>query len=47
MYLSNIKDDGSILLEKQLREYLHSEMFEQDNKVDPKAIAEIFYKEEN
>lgn len=46
MYLSNLKDEGSILLEKQLREYLYSETFEQDNKIDPKSIAEVFYKEE-
>lgn len=46
MYLSNIKDEDNILLEKQLREYLYGEIFEQDNKVEPKSIADIFYKEE-
>lgn len=47
MYLSNVSSEDNILLEKQLREYLYGDTFEQDNKVEPKAIADIFYKEEN
>lgn len=44
MYLSNIEDPSTLLTQKGFASFLQQEQFEQDNGVDPKAIAALFTK---
>ena len=44
MYLSNIKDSDTIMLDSQLSAFLRDERFEKDNGVDVEAVAKLFYK---
>ncbi|MBQ9969191.1 MAG: NERD domain-containing protein [Oscillospiraceae bacterium] len=44
MYLSNMKDGDTILLDSQLSAYLRDEKFEKDNGVDVEAVAKLFQK---
>ena len=42
MYLSNIKDSDTIMLDSQLSAFLRDERFEKDNGVDVEAVAKLF-----
>ena len=44
MYLSNIKDSDTIMLDSQLSAFLRDEHFEKDNGVDMEAVAKLFSK---
>ena len=44
MYLSNIKDSDTIMLDSQLSAFLRDERFEKDNGVDVEAVAKLFSK---
>lgn len=44
MYLSNIKDSDTIMLDSQLSAFLRDEHFEKDNGVDMDAVAKLFSK---
>lgn len=44
MYLSNIKDGDTILLDSQLSAFLRDERFEKDNGVDVEAVVKLFQK---
>lgn len=44
MYLSNIKDSDTIMLDSQLSAFLRNERFEKDNGVDVEAVAKLFSK---
>lgn len=44
MYLSNIKDSDTIMLDSQLSAFLHDERFEKDNGVDVEAVSKLFQK---
>lgn len=42
MYLSNLGDNNSILLDSELASFLRKEQFEQDNGVNPDSVAKLF-----
>ena len=44
MYLSNIKDSDTIMLDSQLSAFLRNERFEKDNGVDVEAVSKLFQK---
>lgn len=44
MYLSNIKDSDTIMLDSQLSAFLRDERFEKDNGIDMDAVAKLFSK---
>ena len=44
MYLSNIKDSDTIMLDSQLSAFLCDERFEKDNGVDVEAVSKLFQK---
>ena len=44
MYLSNIKDSDTIMLDSQLSAFLRDERFEKDNGVDVEAVSKLFQK---
>ena len=44
MYLSNIKDSDTIMLDSQLSAFLRDEHFEKDNGVDVEAVSKLFQK---
>jgi hypothetical protein len=44
MYLSNIKDSDTIMLDSQLSAFLRDEHFEKDNGVDVDAVSKLFQK---
>ena len=44
MYLSNIKDSDTIMLDSQLSAFLRDERFEKDNGIDMEAVAKLFSK---
>ena len=44
MYLSNIKDSDTIMLDSQLSAFLRDERFEKDNGVDVDAVSKLFQK---
>lgn len=44
MYLSNVKESNTIMLDSQLSAFLRDERFEQDHGVDIDAVAKLFQK---